>query len=456
MDAYIRVSRVAGRTGESYISPKVQREQIERWAEYKGVEIVRWHVDEDWSGGTHDRPGLDAAIEHCLSGESDGIVSAKIDRFSRFTEAGLRDLRRLDAANARLAFVMEDIDTSGPIGKFVYTIMLAMAEYFLDQIKASWIVAKERAVRRGAKISRTPWGYQRNEDGTLSPHPERAEIVSEAFRLAASENIQAAMTYLRRVAPERGWNTTKVRRLLSQTSYLGETRYGDDLVQPGTHEPLVSRAVFEAAKDTPTRRRPKEAFPLSGFAQCGTCGQHMVGARSGRNGDRTYRCSASLVQNSLECERPAVITAHLIENYVRGIAEEFLVAHLDEVVATGETGDIDLLEQVIIEAEAELDAFASDLTLRRALGKRYHDHLQTRVDAVEQAQAAYRKKARESQEHLALSVEDLLDPEHPERLLVGLRGLFGAIVVVPGRLPVAERVRILPLEDERSTGKLRA
>ena len=47
-------------------------------------------------------------------------MSWKIDRFSRYTEGGLRDLRRLEEAGARLAFVVEDIDTSGPMGKFVY------------------------------------------------------------------------------------------------------------------------------------------------------------------------------------------------------------------------------------------------------------------------------------------------------------------------------------------------
>src|SRR4051812_49357339 len=102
-----------GRKGPGYISPGVQREAIERWAAYKGIQVATWHVDEDESGGTHDRPGLNAAIQRALSGETGGIVSWKIDRFSRFTEHGLRDLRRLEEVGARLAFVVEDVDTSG-------------------------------------------------------------------------------------------------------------------------------------------------------------------------------------------------------------------------------------------------------------------------------------------------------------------------------------------------------
>src|SRR5690242_20095117 len=120
MDGYIRVSTVRGRSGAGYISPAIQREAIERWAAYKDIEIVQWHVDEDQSGGTHDRPGLNEAVERAVTGQTGGIVSWRIDRFSRFTEGGLRDLRRLEEAGARLAFVTEDIDTSGPMGRFVY------------------------------------------------------------------------------------------------------------------------------------------------------------------------------------------------------------------------------------------------------------------------------------------------------------------------------------------------
>src|SRR6476660_2172296 len=52
MDGYIRVSRRGGREGESYISPKVQREQIKGYAKLYGFTIARWHEDEDVSGGT--------------------------------------------------------------------------------------------------------------------------------------------------------------------------------------------------------------------------------------------------------------------------------------------------------------------------------------------------------------------------------------------------------------------
>src|SRR5262249_22585700 len=83
MDGYIRVSRVAGRQGESFISPKVQREQIEAYAKARGFTIDAWHEDLDISGGTLERPALERALARCRSDESGGIIAAKLDRLAR-------------------------------------------------------------------------------------------------------------------------------------------------------------------------------------------------------------------------------------------------------------------------------------------------------------------------------------------------------------------------------------
>ena len=63
LDAYIRVSKVAGRSGESFISPTIQRERIEAWAQMNGAEVT-WHEPElDVSGGTMSRPVFDRILE---------------------------------------------------------------------------------------------------------------------------------------------------------------------------------------------------------------------------------------------------------------------------------------------------------------------------------------------------------------------------------------------------------
>lgn len=448
MDGYVRVSRVLGRDGDSYISPSVQRDAIQRWADYKGVEIGEWHVDEDWSGGTHKRPGLERAVTRALDGETGGIVSWKIDRFSRQTEGGLRDLRRLQTAGARLAFVVEDIDTETVYGRMIYTILLAVSEAFLESVKASWVTAKERAVARGAYISRTPFGYHRRDDGTLEPDPMSGPIVTEAFRLAAGDSLNAAMRYLEQMVPSRRWTTTTVRRLLSGRSYLGDTRHAGR-VQAGTHEPLVSRQVWEAAQSTPVGRRSAEGFPLSGILQCGTCGSGMVGSRGGK-GQRTYRCAATLTTYHGErCKRGPVITATIVEEHLQGVVRG-LLGSVRGTVSDPEVDRLTLLERTVQDAEMELDAFAGDMQLRRSLGDRYHQHLQARVDAVARARTEYRDQARTAQTQLAITGPEVV--EDPVLFPVVLRSIFAAVVVNPGRDAVGARVRLVPLDADEPAG----
>jgi DNA invertase Pin-like site-specific DNA recombinase len=53
MDGYVRVSKLNGRGGESFISPDAQRERIEQAAKAAAVTVAEWHTDLDESG-THD------------------------------------------------------------------------------------------------------------------------------------------------------------------------------------------------------------------------------------------------------------------------------------------------------------------------------------------------------------------------------------------------------------------
>jgi DNA invertase Pin-like site-specific DNA recombinase len=456
MDGYIRVSRRQGREGPGYISPLVQREAIERWAEYKGVRIAEWHVDEDESGGTHDRPGLNAAVERATGGVTGGIVSWKIDRFSRFTEHGLRDLRELEAAGARLAFVTEDIDTSGPMGKFVYTVMLAMAEYYLDTIKAGWRTAKGRAVERGAHIGPTPFGYRRRQDGTLAVDPVEGPVVTAAFDVIARDGVGAAVELLRRRGAGRTWTGFTVRRTFASRVYLGRVKYGDH-EHADAHEPLVDRAVFEraqAALVAPERRRGAEAFPLSGVGSCGSCGGRLVGGRGGNDGRRIYRCAD-------RCDAPVVVSAEPLERHVVAVIRAWMAGSAGYRVGQDDVDTGDLVAAVE-DAERQLDEFASDLAARDMLGDRYHRHLQQRVDAVRDAEAALRDAVAAAPRARVVIPDELWDTLEPAELAEVLRGGLSTVAVLKGRAPIGERVVVVakgddggvvpPLQDSQERG----
>jgi DNA invertase Pin-like site-specific DNA recombinase len=438
MDGYIRISRRLGRKGAAYISPTVQREAIERWAEYRGVTILAWHTDEDESGGTHSRPGLDAARDRALNGETGGIVSWKIDRFSRFTEGGLRDLRLLEGRGARLAFVTEDIDTSGPMGKLVYTMLLAFAEFFLDNIKAGWVVTKTRAVERGAHIGPTPFGYQRRDDSILEADDVLGPVVTEAFEVCERAGLHAAVEFLAEHAPGRTWTAFTVRRLLTSRVYLGRVAYGE-LVHDSAHPALVSEEQFRAtgrilAKTAGHRRAAKSDYPLSELAACASCGGHLVGGRGGNDNRRIYRCAA-------RCPGRVTISAHIVE----GVVVTAVRRRLADVEGRASA------ERNVHDAQVTLDRAQSDLdaAIRAFAGLEDEDAARTRLAELRDA----RDEARTRVEHLGsprlvMTVNlgrewNLLTLE--ERRLA-IRLTVAAVRVAPGR--GAGRVSVELLGDQ--------
>ncbi len=444
MDGYIRVSRVGGREGPSYISPSVQREAIQRWSAHRGIEIIAWHIDEDESGGTQDRPGLREAIRRIDSGESEGIACWKINRFARNVASAIQDVEHIQAAGAHIAFVAEDIDTTGPMGSLILTIMLAIAKLERDNVTESWRIAQERAVNRGVKVSIAPYGYERGADGILEIHPVEGAHVRKAYDLAAVHGVRAAAEYLAEHAPEHVWTTATTRRKLARRVYLGEVIAGEH-VNPDAHEALVSRAIWEAAQHEPRRLRTGSLdYPLSGLARCAHCGSAMIAGGSKR-GERSYRCSHTQTPRLADrCANPARISADRLERHVR---EQVRPLIEDLAVRHGHTDETTLTERAMLDAEAELQAFAADLTLRRALGSSYHEHLQSRVEAVEAARQKLRAATAHSQTRHLLSNADILDGKDPRLFGELLRGILASIIVHRGRnLPLGERVAFEPLQ----------
>ena len=229
---YVRVSRVAGREGDTFISPTVQRERIEASAKAGGHTIVDVLVDLDQPGSKYERPRFQEALERVEAGEADGIIVAALDRFARSVPDAAVALRRLEDAGAVLISVRDALDTSTPVGRFARTMMLALAELELDRIRENWATARDHAIARGVHISRVPpLGYRRGEDGRLEPDTKTARLVRELFRRrTAGTPLRELVSFLdERLPRENGgaWPVGTVTSILARRTYLGEAAAGD-------------------------------------------------------------------------------------------------------------------------------------------------------------------------------------------------------------------------------------
>ena len=139
LDAYIRVSRVAGRHGARFISPSVQREQIEHWALAHQVKLGKVFVELDESGGRPDRPLFMRTLDRVERGASGGVVVAKLDRFGRSVRHGLNAIARIEAAGGAFISVSDGLDLRTPTGKFM---LREMNDYVNDRKKDLVVVAR--------------------------------------------------------------------------------------------------------------------------------------------------------------------------------------------------------------------------------------------------------------------------------------------------------------------------
>lgn len=422
---YIRVSRVNGRQGPSYISPKVQRERIEEWAKAHNAVVADWVQEEDRSGKAGSkRPEFTTALDRVTQREVDGIVVWKFSRFGRsLIESALR-IHKIEEVGG----VVESA-TEGTQSKLTRNIMLAIAEDELDRLTETWADARQRAVGRGVWIGAAPLGYVRVE-GRLMEDPVTGPVIRESYRRAARDGLHAAMAYLQEMVLDRVWNTDSVRKLLASRVYLGEVRSGD-LVKVDAHDALTDPKTHTAAQTDPRPRRPNTHYLLSGIATCAECGSGLHGQLQTVRGKtyRRYRCS------NRECQGGSSISAETLESHVREILRDALGDH--QFVLSMSPEGVQEAEVEVERAEGELSAF---VTVVSATSPAFAEGYEVRVQALTEARDRFSEIAGLAARSTTLPAADQLDD--PEEFDRALRLVVASVPVTRGRGDIADRVCI--------------
>ena len=466
-DGYIRVSRRAGREGESFISPEVQRKKIEEWAKLHDVEILEWWEEIDQSGAKAERPLFQRALARCEAGETGGIIVAKLDRFARSAVDALGAIRRLNEAGARLVSVEDNFDGSTPMGRFAIGILTLIAELELERIKENWTTAVSEAVARGVHISaKPPTGYRRGEDGRLVRDEPAASVVTELFnRRASGASIRSLADWLDEegIRPATGnphWSTAGVSQLLHNPVYLGQARSGQYVLE-GAHEALVSRADFDAAQASRTLLKPRDGSVagkalLGGLIRCAGCGHTLkiAGNTNKKTGERypVYYCTGRYASGL--CPARATIRASYVDQYV----EERVLAALGAeggpiASAVAASHEIEQATKTVAEAEHELDLFIGNPKLLSLLGEqKFVEGVEVRQRELDEARQRLGELRSQSELANELADGDLLaawpslTAQEKRRLL---HGLLDRVVLRRsdgrrnGRLGLPERTQVV-------------
>jgi len=405
MDGYIRVSRVGGRSGESYISPAVQRDKITGWAELHEVTIGQVVVEEDVSGAKPvDERELGTLLKRVESGESAGIVAFKLSRFGRGALETLQAVERIRKAGGRLVTIEDGVDSAKPGGRLLLTVLAGLAEEELEQRRSGWAAARRQALERGVHVGPTPIGYRRRGDGRLEEDPLAAPFVAGAFRrrgegqswgtiarFLAENNV---LPLERKGQKSVAWSRTGVMSVIRNRVYRGELHDGDELVCKDAHQPLVSEGEWKLAqlggigplyvKDGSIAAQGL----LTSIAYCAACGHRLsLTGSTNKNGERiaNYFCRTHHA-GSGDCPQPAVASTRTLDPYVEGLLLEALADPASKLVKAHEIGArISETAARMKQEEEELDSFLAT-ELASVLGpERYRAEVERRQEAVRDA-----------------------------------------------------------------------
>ena len=152
---YSRIS-----TGDQHL--ETQLLDLRELAKQRGLEVVREYSDVI-SGAKSKRPGLDQLMSDARRHRFDVVLVAAFDRIARNVRHFLEVLDELSHLNVQFISMRENIDTGGPLGRAMLTIIGAISELERSLIAERVKAGMRRAKLEGRRIGRTPMNINREE-----------------------------------------------------------------------------------------------------------------------------------------------------------------------------------------------------------------------------------------------------------------------------------------------------
>jgi hypothetical protein len=175
----------------------------------------------------------------------------------------------------------------------MHGIKVLMAKNYIDNLSEEARKGMQEKAEQGIWPTVAPLGYRNlsgpNGKKIIEPDPEAASLIGSLFewyatgtlslREAARKVRVAGLVHRKSGAPV---PVSTVHAILRNRLYAGTFEWNGRLYL-GTHQPLVSRELWERVQDVldgrqaKKHRRAKHNFAFSGLIACGHCGCSIVG-----------------------------------------------------------------------------------------------------------------------------------------------------------------------------------
>ncbi len=274
---YCRFSSDMQRDGYSI---EAQQQAIVKFCKEKGIQLLRFYVDEAISGTTDERPEFQQMIEDSKKKTFKNVIVHKLDRFSRNRYDSAIYKKKLKDNGVTLISVLENIDGS-PESIMLEALLEGMSEYYSKNLSREVRKGKRVAASKGNRSGKIAFGYKANEDKKIVINEEERPYVEEIFKQRANGvRLQSIFEWTKKQGLYFARPST-VESIIKNPIYKGTFIYAKtkeykeefkDVIEPIITEELWTQANNQIK--THDRQRKNDNM-LSGLLKCGICGSYL-------------------------------------------------------------------------------------------------------------------------------------------------------------------------------------
>ena len=136
-------ARVSTHNGQN---PEMQVRELRDYCKRRGWKLAGEYIDVGISGAKDSRPELNRLSADAHRRKFDAVVVWRFDRFARSVSHLLRALETFRSLGIEFVSLSEQVDTSTPTGKMIFTVLAAVAE-----LERNLIAERVRAGLRNAR-----------------------------------------------------------------------------------------------------------------------------------------------------------------------------------------------------------------------------------------------------------------------------------------------------------------
>ena len=341
---YCRLSKDDERQGES-LSIETQKSMLSRYCNENGLVPYEIFADDGYSGLNFDRPEFQRMLDGVAIGEIGTIVVKDLSRFGR-DHIKVGEYTEIYFPSKRIRFIAlnDGVDTINSHSTDYAAIKNVINEFYSRdtsrKIKASF---RSRAKDGKYHAKNAPYGYLKDpaDHNHLIPDPETAWVIKKIYELVlkgwGNYRIRDYLREAKCPVPSwyihvRGiedkshmfpteeskyiWRPDTLRSMIRNRVYCGDivmcrsdtvfktkkhhkTDESNWITVENTHEPLVSKEVWERANEmisikrhSAQQNRSEDGNIFAGILKCADCGKALTRRKYGSNSNHMiYVCT---------------------------------------------------------------------------------------------------------------------------------------------------------------------